>query len=41
VKAAGMFCVAVTTTFSRDVLGEADLVVGDLTEVPWPIEEVA
>jgi sugar-phosphatase len=41
VKAAGMFCVAVTTTFSRDVLAEADLVVGDLTEVPWPIEEVA
>jgi sugar-phosphatase len=41
VKAAGMFCVAVTTTFSRDVLAEADLVVGDLTEVPWPLEEVA
>jgi sugar-phosphatase len=41
VKAAGMFCVAVTTTFSRDVLADADLVVDDLTEVPWPIEEVA
>ena len=41
VKAAGMFCVAVTTTFPRDVLADADLVVDDLTEVPWPIEEVA
>jgi sugar-phosphatase len=41
VKAAGMRCVAVTTTFPRDVLAEADLVVEDLTEVPWPIDEVA
>jgi HAD superfamily hydrolase (TIGR01509 family) len=41
VKAAGMFCVAVTTTFPRAVLADADLVVEDLTEVPWPIEEVA
>jgi sugar-phosphatase len=41
VKAAGMFCVAVTTTFPRAVLADADLVVDDLTEVPWPIEEVA
>jgi sugar-phosphatase len=41
VKAAGMFCVAVTTTFSREVLAEADLVVADLTDVPWPIDEVA
>jgi sugar-phosphatase len=41
VKAAGMFCVAVTTTFPRDVLAEADLVVDDLTDVPWPIEQVA
>jgi hypothetical protein len=36
-----MVCVAVTTTFPRDVLADADLVVDDLTEVPWPIEEVA
>jgi sugar-phosphatase len=41
VKSAGMRCVAVTTTFPRDVLADADLVVNDLTEVPWPIEEVA
>lgn len=41
VKAAGMRCVAVTTTFPRDVLAAADLVVDDLTDVPWPIEEVA
>jgi sugar-phosphatase len=41
VKAAGMRCVAVTTTFPRDVLADADLVVDDLTHVPWPIEEVA
>jgi sugar-phosphatase len=41
VKAAGMRCVAVTTTFPRDVLADADLVVDDLTDVPWPIEEVA
>jgi sugar-phosphatase len=41
VKAAGMRCVAVTTTFSRDVLADADLVVDDLTDVPWPIDEVA
>ncbi len=41
VKAAGMRCVAVTTTFPRDVLADADLVVDDLTEVSWPIEEVA
>ncbi len=41
VKAAGMRCVAVTTTFPRDVLADADLVVDDLTEVPWPIKEVA
>lgn len=41
VRAAGMRCVAVTTTFSGEVLAAADLVVADLTEVPWPIEEVA
>jgi sugar-phosphatase len=41
VKAAGMRCVAVTTTFPREVLADADLVVEDLTDVPWPIEEVA
>ena len=41
VKAAGMRCVAVTTTFPREVLADADLVVDDLTEVHWPIEEVA
>lgn len=41
VKAAGMRCVAVTTTFPREVLADADLVVDDLTEVQWPIEEVA
>lgn len=37
VKDAGMRCVAVTTTFSRDALAEADLVVDDLTQVVWPI----
>ena len=41
VKAAGMRCVAVTTTFPRELLADADLVVDDLTEVHWPIEEVA
>ena len=41
VKAAGMHCVAVTTTFSPEVLAAADLVVEDLTDVPWPIKEVA
>ena len=41
VKAAGMRCVAVTTTFDAEVLGAADVVVPDLTEVPWPVEEVA
>ncbi len=41
VKAAGMRCVAVTTTFPPDVLADADLVVDDLTRVPWPIKEVA
>jgi len=41
VKAAGMFCVAVTTTFPRAALAAADLVVEDLADVPWPIEEVA
>jgi len=37
VKDAGMRCVAVTTTFSRDALAAADLVVDDLTQVVWPI----
>lgn len=41
VKAAGMRCVAVTTSFPPTVLAAADVVVRDLTEVPWPIEEVA
>ncbi len=41
VKAAGMRCVAVTTTFAPDVLADADLVVEDLRRVSWPIEEVA
>ncbi len=41
VKAAGMRCVAVTTTFAPEVLADADLVVDDLTHVPWPIKEVA
>jgi sugar-phosphatase len=36
VKAAGMRCVAVTTTFTRDVLAHADVVVPDLTHVSWP-----
>lgn len=41
VKAAGMRCVAVTTTFDREVLAAADVIVPDLTDVPWPLEEVA
>lgn len=41
VKAAGMACVAVTTSFPGETLAAADLVVADLTAVTWPIEEVA
>jgi beta-phosphoglucomutase-like phosphatase (HAD superfamily) len=36
VKAAGMRCVAVTTSQPVLALAEADLVVGSLSEVPWP-----
>ena len=41
VKAAGMVCVAVTTTFDAEVLRAADVIVPDLTEFPWPVAEVA
>jgi sugar-phosphatase len=36
-KAAGMYCVAVTTTHPAGELAEADVVVADLTEVAWPL----
>jgi mannitol-1-/sugar-/sorbitol-6-phosphatase len=36
-KAAGMYCMAVTTTHSVDELAEADVVVADLTSVGWPL----
>ena len=36
-KAAGMYCVAVTTTHTPDELSAADAVVPDLTDVPWPL----
>jgi sugar-phosphatase len=36
-RAAGMYCVAVTTTHPRTELGAADRVVADLTEVSWPL----
>ncbi|MFI6320385.1 HAD family hydrolase [Nonomuraea sp. NPDC050556] len=35
-KAAGMRCVGVATTHTHDELGQADLVVADLTSVDWP-----
>lgn len=38
VKGAGMRCVAITTTFPRDVLAQADVIVDDLTQVTWPID---
>ena len=37
-KAAGMYCVAVTTTHPRADLGTADRVVTDLSEVSWPLD---
>lgn len=36
VKAAGLRCVAVTTSQPAEMLGEADLVVGSLATVDWP-----
>jgi beta-phosphoglucomutase-like phosphatase (HAD superfamily) len=36
-KAAGLYCVAVTTTHQRSQLGQADRVVADLAEVSWPM----
>lgn len=36
VKAAGMFCVGITTSQPARALAAADLVVADLTEVAWP-----
>lgn len=36
-KAAGMYCVAVTTTHTADELAAADVVVADLTEMAWPL----
>jgi sugar-phosphatase len=36
-RAAGMYCVAVTTTHPRSELFDADLIVADLTEVAWPV----
>jgi sugar-phosphatase len=36
-KAAGMYCVAVTTTHPPAELGAADQVVTDLSEVSWPL----
>jgi len=36
-KAAGMYCVAMTTTHRAGELAAADVVVGDLREVAWPL----
>jgi beta-phosphoglucomutase-like phosphatase (HAD superfamily) len=36
-KAAGLYCVAVTTTHRASQLGRADRVVADLAEVSWPL----
>jgi sugar-phosphatase len=36
-KAAGMYCVAVTTTHPPAELGAADQIVTDLSEVSWPL----
>jgi len=36
-KAAGMYCVAVTTTHTPGELSAADAVVSDLTQIPWPL----
>ncbi|NUR84759.1 MAG: HAD-IA family hydrolase, partial [Nonomuraea sp.] len=36
-KAAGMRCVGVTTTYARNELSDADLVVADLTAIDWPM----
>ncbi|WP_283138452.1 HAD family hydrolase [Rhizohabitans arisaemae] len=35
-RAAGMSCVGVATTLDGGQLGDADLVVADLTEIEWP-----
>jgi mannitol-1-/sugar-/sorbitol-6-phosphatase len=39
-RAAGMRCVAVTTTHRADELTHADLVVPDLSAIAWPLEEL-
>jgi hypothetical protein len=36
-RAAGMYCVAVTTTHPRSELTGADQIVADLTEITWPV----
>ena len=36
-RAAGMYCVAVTTTHPRSELAGADQIVADLTEITWPV----
>jgi mannitol-1-/sugar-/sorbitol-6-phosphatase len=36
-RAAGLYCVAVTTTHPRSELAEADQIVTDLTKITWPV----